>query len=301
MGFVGFVGFGGFGDGGPGARRVATSPPKLGAMSSVIDCSGPDRLAEGVRFAAAALRRGEIVVLPTDTVYGVGADAFDAQAVRALLEAKGRGRDVPPPVLVPAPRTLDGLAMAVPDYARALVDEFWPGPLTLVLQAQTSLMWDLGETNGTVAVRMPDDEVALALLAETGPLAVSSANTHGGPPAMTVQEAREQLGDEVAVYLDGGPARGGVPSTIVDCTGQAPRLLRSGAIPDDDVLAVAPAAPQDADPAAAADEAPEAATRAAIGSTPESPVAAPESTPETTPDAAPERGDAGARPDQPSA
>ncbi len=218
-------------------------------MSSVIDCSGPDMLAEGVRFAAAALRRGEIVVLPTDTVYGVGADAFNAAAVAALLEAKGRDRSVPPPVLVAEPRTLDGIATSVPQYARDLVEEFWPGPLTLVLQAQTSLLWDLGETNGTVAVRMPDDEVALALLRETGPLAVSSANTHGGPPAMSAQEARDQLGDEVAVYLEAAAARGGVPSTIVDCTGERPVILRHGAIPDDDVLGVAGAVGLEGDPA----------------------------------------------------
>lgn len=220
-------------------------------MSSVIDCSGPDMLAEGVRFAAAALRRGEIVVLPTDTVYGVGADAFNAAAVAALLEAKGRDRSVPPPVLVPEPRTLDGIATSVPPYARDLVEEFWPGPLTLVLQAQTSLLWDLGETNGTVAVRMPDDEVALALLRETGPMAVSSANKHGGPPAMSAREAQDQLGDEVAVYLQAAAARGGVPSTIVDCTGEHPVILRHGAIPDEDVLQVAGGDPEgpDAGPA----------------------------------------------------
>lgn len=225
-------------------------------MSSVIDCSGPDALAEGTRFAAAALRRGEIVVLPTDTVYGVAADAFSAPAVQLLLEAKGRGRDVPPPVLVPEPRTLDGLATDVPAYARRLVEEFWPGPLTVVLQAQPTLLWDLGETNGTVAIRMPDDEVALALLRETGPLAVTSANLHGQPAALSAADAKEQLGDDVAVYLDGGPARGGVASTIVDCTKERPIVLRRGAIDDADVFAAAdlpeadPSAPASTEPPA---------------------------------------------------
>lgn len=208
-------------------------------MSSVLDCRDPERLSEAVRFAAAAVRRGELVVLPTDTVYGVGADAFSAEAVRALLAAKGRGRDVPPPVLVPAPRTLDGIADQVPAYARRLVKDFWPGPLTLVLRAQGSLMWDLGDTNGTVAVRMPDDPAALALLEQTGPLAVTSANQHGSPAAMDVAQAQAQLGDEVAVYLDGGRARGRVASTIVDCTKDDPVILRRGALSDHEVLSVA--------------------------------------------------------------
>ena len=229
-------------------------------MSSVIDCSGPDALAEGTRFAAAALRRGEIVVLPTDTVYGVAADAFSAPAVQLLLEAKGRGRDVPPPVLVPEPRTLDGLATDVPAYARRLVEEFWPGPLTVVLQAQPTLLWDLGETNGTVAIRMPDNEVALALLRETGPLAVTSANLHGQPAALSAADAKEQLGDDVAVYLDGGPARGGVASTIVDCTKERPIVLRRGAIDDADVFAAADL--PEADPSAPASTEPDSPTEA---------------------------------------
>lgn len=227
-------------------------------MSSVIDCQDSARLAEGVRFAAAAVRRGELVVLPTDTVYGVGADAFSAEAVRLLLEAKGRGREVPPPVLVPSARTLDGLADQVPAYARRLVERFWPGPLTLVLRAQTSLLWDLGETNGTVAVRQPDDPVALALLTETGPLAVTSANLHGRPAAQDVAEARAQLGEEVAVYLDGGPARGGVASTIVDCTEAAPTILRRGALTDEQVLAVVRDEDSGANPAMDAQPRPDA-------------------------------------------
>lgn len=199
-------------------------------MSEVFDCTTVQGRAAGVEAAARAVREGRLVVLPTDTVYGLGADAFDAQAVAAVLAAKGRGREMPPPVLVPHVRTVDGLARAVPDYARALIDAFWPGPLTLVLAAQPSLSWDLGETNGTVAVRMPDDETALALLAEVGPMAVTSANLTGSPAALTVHEARAQLADAVAVYLDGGPARGGAASTILDCTGAAPLTLREAAL-----------------------------------------------------------------------
>jgi len=206
-------------------------------MSPVIDCSEESGREEGLRAAADAVRAGRLVVVPTDTVYGIGADAFDAAAVAALLEAKGRGREMPPPVLVPSPRTVDGLATAVPEYARRLVDRYWPGALTLVLRAQASLMWDLGETNGTVAVRMPDHPLALQLLAETGPMAVTSANRHGEPPARTVIEAATQLGPSVTVYLDGGRSSDGEASTILDCTGDVPIVLRHGAIPEAEIRA----------------------------------------------------------------
>ena len=149
-----------------------------------------------VEAAALAVQQGEFIVLPTDTVYGVGADAFDPVAVRGLLAAKGRGRNMPPPVLVSSATTLDALAVRVPGYARALVEEFWPGPLTLVCHQQSSLQWDLGDTRGTVAVRMPDHEVALAILDRTGPLAVSSANKTGMPAATDADQAEQMLGDE---------------------------------------------------------------------------------------------------------
>lgn len=199
-------------------------------MSEVYDCTTPDGLAAGLEAATRAVRSGQVVVLPTDTVYGVGCDAFDASAVAAVLAAKGRGREMPPPVLVPNLRTVDGLARGVPAYVRHLIDHFWPGPLTLVMESQPSLTWDLGETNGTVALRMPDHEIALALLAQAGPMAVTSANATGSPAAQTVAEAEAMLGAAVAVYLDGGPASGGVASTILDCTGGAPLTLREGAL-----------------------------------------------------------------------
>lgn len=198
-------------------------------MSPVVDATTPER-EEGIVTTVDAVRRGEVVVIPTDTVYGIGADAFDADAVAAVLAAKGRGRDMPPPVLVPDPRTVDGLARDVPDAARRLIDALWPGPLTLILWAQPSLHWDLGETAGTVALRMPDDEIALAILTETGPLAVTSANRTGEPAATTVTDAAVQLGPSVAVYVDGGPRTGVQPSTIIDCTGETLQVLRPGAI-----------------------------------------------------------------------
>ena len=199
-------------------------------MSPVIDCTTEEGLAEGIAAAAAAVRRGELVVLPTDTVYGMGADAFAPDAVAAVLAAKGRGREMPPPVLVPSPQTVDGLATNVPGYARDLIEAFWPGPLTLVLLAQSSLMWDLGETNGTVALRMPEDDTALKLLNEVGPMAVTSANVSGQPPAKTILDAAAQLGSAVSVYLDAGPCASPLPSTILDCTGEAPVILRAGAL-----------------------------------------------------------------------
>ncbi|MGC5167838.1 L-threonylcarbamoyladenylate synthase [Luteimicrobium sp. DT211] len=205
-----------------------------------MDVSDEASRGPGIDEAVNVVGRGGLLVLPTDTVYGIGADAFSPEAVAALLAAKGRGRQMPPPVLVPDARTLDGLATDVSDDARALVDAFWPGGFTIILPAQPSLMWDLGETHGTVALRMPDHPVALALLRRTGPLAVSSANRTGNPAAMTAQEARDQLGDPVALYLDGGRAPGGVASTIVDATGARPRVVRQGALTLEALRAVVP-------------------------------------------------------------
>lgn len=187
----------------------------------------------GLLAAQAALEEGKLVVMPTDTVYGVAADAFSPRAVQNLLDAKGRGRDMPPPVLVGNARTLDALAIDIPSWLRTMVEALWPGPLTVICQQQASLTMDLGDTHNTIAVRMPDDPRALALLKITGPLAVSSANTSGEPAAQTVDEAERMLGGRVAVYLDGGPTPSATPSTILDATGTTPRVLRQGAIPLD--------------------------------------------------------------------
>jgi L-threonylcarbamoyladenylate synthase len=214
-------------------------------MATRFDCSDPDGLLTGMRLARAALGRGELVVVPTDTVYGVAADAFNAAAVQSLLDAKGRTRQSPPPVLIPGAATLDALASDVPQVVRDLVDEFWPGGLTIILRAQPSLDWDLGETRGTVALRMPDSTIALELLQEVGPLAVSSANSTGDPAAMDVDAAERMLGDSIAVYLDGGPielhegSAASTGSTIVDATGLATggtmRIVRHGVIPDAEI------------------------------------------------------------------
>lgn len=205
-------------------------------MSSLFDCRDEAQLLPGMRQARQAIGRGELVVLPTDTVYGVGADAFSASAVQRLLDAKGRGRQSPPPVLVAGLTTLRALVAEVPEPVERLVEAFWPGGLTIVLPSQPSLSWDLGDSHGTVAVRMPAHRIALELLEETGPLAVSSANLTGRPAAVRVEDARDMLGDSVAVYLDDGYSKDGVASTIIDATGLVGdaggvvRVLRDGAI-----------------------------------------------------------------------
>ncbi|MER5648814.1 L-threonylcarbamoyladenylate synthase [Streptosporangium sp. NPDC002524] len=199
-------------------------------MSRRYDCMDTEQRATGLIEAASALQRGELVVLPTDTVYGVGADAFTPAAVTALLAAKGRGRDMPVPVLVGTVRAANALVENLGPYGQDLVDAFWPGPLTLICRVNRSLSWDLGDAKGTVAVRMPLHAVALDLLKETGPLAVSSANRSGAPPATTAADAEKQLGDSVSVYLDAGPCESDIPSTILDLTTAVPRLLRRGAI-----------------------------------------------------------------------
>ena len=200
-------------------------------MSTRFDTSVAESREKGIAEAGRTVQRGRLVILPTDTVYGLGADAFSPTAVQRLLTAKGRGRQMPPPVLVSAKTTLEALAVGVPDWARALVEELWPGPLTLVLRQQPSLQWDLGETRGTVAVRMPDHDVALELLARTGPLAVSSANRTGLPPATDADDAEAMLGELVRIILDAGRTPGPIPSTIVDCTGEQGRILRQGVLP----------------------------------------------------------------------
>lgn len=205
-------------------------------MSDVYDCRDPEQVLPGMRRARAAIGRGELVVVPTDTVYGVAADAFSGSAVARLLAAKGRGRQSPPPVLVAGIATMRALVAEVPEPVERLVEAFWPGGLTIVLPAQPSLSWDLGDTGGTVAVRMPAERITLELLEECGPLAVSSANLTTQAAAIDVHGALSMLGESVAVYLDGGPSTTGVASTIVDATGlttgvgRPARVLRDGAI-----------------------------------------------------------------------
>ena len=196
----------------------------------MFDCAVPDQRVEGLAAAAQAVRAGRLVVIPTDTVYGIGGDAFSTAAVRSLLAAKNRGPDMPVPVLVGSWSTIDGLVLGVPKAARELIEAFWPGGLSIVLPHAPSLNWELGATRGTVMLRMPLHPVALELLRDVGPMAVSSANISGSPPASTADQAQAQLGESVAVYLDGGPSGEPVASTVVDLTGDDPRVLREGAV-----------------------------------------------------------------------
>ncbi|WP_299033590.1 L-threonylcarbamoyladenylate synthase [uncultured Pseudokineococcus sp.] len=262
-------------------------------MSTLHDCREPEGRDAGLRHAVDALRRGELVVLPTDTVYGVAADAFDADAVAALLAAKGRDRTMPPPVLVHDARSVDALVERSASGASSSVDDlaeaFWPGGLTLVCWAQGSLRWDLGDTGGTVAVRVPDDELTRALLAQSGPLAVSSANLTGRAPGESAAAAREQLGDAVACYLEDGPRDGGVPSTVLDLTGARPEVLREGAVPLAELRRVVPDVraprPPEPDPAPAPEPVGEEADP---GTDPDGPAPV-ETPPDPSEDAPPER------------
>ena len=239
-------------------------------MTRIYDCTSESDTSHSeyqahITLARTAIGRGALVVIPTDTVYGVAADAFNAEAVQLLLDAKGRSRQSPPPVLIPGIPTLDALAVDVPQPVRDLVAAFWPGGLTVIVNAQPSLVWDLGETRGTVALRMPGNQVALDLLAATGPLAVSSANLSGMPATRDARAAEAALGESIEVYLDGGTAgstyesvfgvSGDGSSTIVDAAGFETNggflhIVRSGVISRDaiaavvgDVLAAAPAIP----------------------------------------------------------
>jgi L-threonylcarbamoyladenylate synthase len=208
-------------------------------MSTRYDCNDPAQREAGVEAAVEAIRGGGLIVMPTDTVYGIGADAFTPRAVSMLLAAKGRGRNMPPPVLVGTVRAASALVEDLGAFGQDLIDEFWPGPLTLVFRAAPTLQWDLGDTMGTVAVRMPLHPVALEVLKQAGPTAVSSANLTGSPAATTAADAQAQLGASVSVYLDGGPCASDVPSTILDLTGSIPRVLRAGAISVDRLRKVA--------------------------------------------------------------
>ena len=213
---------------------------------------------EALDAAREALKAHDTIVMPTDTVYGIAADAFSHQGVAKLLADKGRDRTMPPPVLIFDIAALAGVVDDVPDDIYDLGYRFWPGALTIILHAYPSLSWDLGETRGTVAVRVPDDEFALKLLTEYGPLAVSSANKTGHEAAATAQSAMDSLGEDVAVIIDGGsrpkphesePNEDGVtvvterepaPSTILDCTSFPYVVVREGAIPVEELREVVP-------------------------------------------------------------
>jgi L-threonylcarbamoyladenylate synthase len=198
--------------------------------------SGEHAREEAIESAARAVRDGNLVVVPTDTVYGIGARPDRKKATGRLFTAKRRRRDLTLPILVSGPDDAARVAI-LDDRARALAEKFWPGGLTLVLpRAELARRWDLGETSDTVGVRMPDHGVALALLRTTGPLAVTSANLSGEPTPSDCPGVRAIFGRQVAVYLCAGPLSG-LASTVVDLSGSQAKVLREGAIPSADVRA----------------------------------------------------------------
>ncbi|MCT2338611.1 L-threonylcarbamoyladenylate synthase [Corynebacterium sp. p3-SID1056] len=198
--------------------------------SKIYHCLDPQEREAGLSAAVDAVQAGRCIVLPTDTVYGIGADAFNNDAVASLLATKRRGPDMPVPVLVGSWTTIQGLVREFSDTAKTLVEAFWPGGLSIVVPEAPSLPWNLGDTRGTVLLRMPNQPLALELLQRTGPMAVSSANISGNPPALNAANAKQQFGDAVGIYLDGGDAKVGEPSTIVDISGPQPVILREAAI-----------------------------------------------------------------------
>ena len=229
-------------------EESADEPPVEKPWHDVYDLNNPARRMEGFAEAKMALGRSGLIVMPTDTVYGLATDAFDPTGVRRLLRAKGRGRAMPTPVLIGSADTLRALATKLTEEIRALAAEFWPGGLTLICRQQPSLRWDLGDSRSTVALRMPDHPDAIDLLSDNGPLAVSSANLTGHPAATTIAEARDMLRDSVDVYLDAGATPGNIASTIVDCTDDVLRVVRIGVVGVEALRAVVPGlvAPEEA-------------------------------------------------------
>lgn len=179
--------------------------------------------------ALETLQRGRLVAFPTDTVYGLGGNAFNPRAVELIYRAKQRPLDNPLPILIGDLNDLRLVALPLPERVRELMDRFWPGPLTLVIPALPGLP-PLLSPRGAVGVRQPDHRHALRLLSRAGPLAATSANQSGGQNPRTAQEVFDQLGGTVDLILDGGPCPDGRPSTVVDCTGGELIILREGDI-----------------------------------------------------------------------
>jgi tRNA threonylcarbamoyl adenosine modification protein (Sua5/YciO/YrdC/YwlC family) len=216
----------------------------------IVRFDNPDDRVMGLMKARDVVASGACIVMPTDTVYGIACDAFSPEAVSTLLATKGRGRHMPPPVLIGNVGDASKLVTHVPDGARAIMDRFWPGGVTIIFEANPDVEWDLGDTSGTVAIRMPDHPVALELLNLTGPLAVSSANRTGELPALDADEALAQFGDDVSLYVDAGRvgslytgASGNPGSTIVDATALATggpwKVVRYGVCAIEDLREVA--------------------------------------------------------------
>ena len=196
--------------------------------TEIRSANDPSALARAIDL----LRAGEVIAIPTDTVYGVAADGFDEDAIKALFEVKKRPRDKPIPLLLSDASDLDRVAENVTDAVSRLSDKFWPGPLTLVVAARSTVPRILRAEGNSVAVRVPDHATPRALARALGhPVAATSANRSGGPDPSTAAQVVAQLGGRIPLVLDGGATRGNVPSTVVDCSQDPPRVLRVGALP----------------------------------------------------------------------
>ena len=198
----------------------------------LIPATQPDAIEQALRI----LRAGGLAAFPTDTVYGLGALAFDGPAVESIYAAKDRPVEKAIPILIADADDLDKVAVDIPPMARILAARFWPGPLTLVVPKQPTLPEAISATT-TVAVRIPDHPVARALLRAAGPMAVTSANLSGQPSPVEAEEVMRQLNGRIPLVLDGGVTPGGVPSTLVDCLGAEPVLLREGPLTKEQILA----------------------------------------------------------------
>ncbi|MEI6361719.1 MAG: L-threonylcarbamoyladenylate synthase [Actinomycetes bacterium] len=218
-------------------------------MTLRIECAdGRDR-ERAITAAKAAVKRGDLVIIPTETVYAIATDAFSDRGIRAMRVAKSYDETVPLPVMVGSRSTVPGIATGLTDAARALMDAFWPGPLTVLLMPQPTLAWAL-PTDGPISIRMPLHPVALALLEASGPLVVTTANTPGLPAPTLVDDAVSQIGRLASLALDVGDLADdeSLPSTIVDFTGDMPRVVRVGALPVSELERICPVEVPEAHP-----------------------------------------------------
>jgi len=194
---------------------------------------------EAIRQAAAVIHGGGVVCFPTRCLYGLGAAAFDAAAVERVFDIKQRPAELPLLVLINSPAQMDGLARSIPRVAHLLMQRFWPGRLTLVLEAEANLPERLTAGTGKIGIRLAAHNVARALVEAVGkPITGTSANLSGGTGCRQIPELDPQIRRQVDLILDGGPLKGGVGSTVVDVTGAAPVVIREGEVSRHEIIAV---------------------------------------------------------------
>lgn len=212
-------------------------------MTLRFDCTDDAERARGITAAVASIKRGDLVVLPTESVYAVATDGFSARGARAVREAKGQSAATPLPIMIANITTVPGIAFNPSIAAMDLMHGFWPGALTVLVTPQPSLAWD-HPAGAPLAVRIPLHPVTLEILRATGPMIVTGANAVGGAAALTVDDALEVLGETATIALDAGPLGAdpmlSLPSTVVDATGEVPVLLREGAITLEQLRSVVP-------------------------------------------------------------